>query len=525
MEENRSNINDDLLANKAESEEGQGEVMNSGNEDLHPDREALHADNKDLHQENLALQNNTAMQSNTVMQNASALYEGGQADQALRVPEEAKAGETASVVNKSLENEASQTGDKPSTDGTTEVQQVAAHEEKQIKSKLTKGQKYKKLKRMMKTTKTMAICSSRVEMYKYLARQFDKLNDYKNSQELAEKCRKKAKKTKKLIKQQIYDTALSLKANAGRPEDYKLAAAEFRKLSGYLDADELAADCDLLAARLERRLTIRRVALLAALVLLIAAALIFTNSSYGQYRLANLLMYNGSYDSAIEKYKKIGAYLDSDERISEAYYKKGLRLMDKADYTEALKAFEAAGGYKDSRKLKLDIEKLIIKSSSIKDTFRLCKYDCLILDITDDKALLMKKTSIPGLAYNDSLEDVTWESSSLRKWLNESFFADSFSAEEQSNIILSSVTNPANPQTGIAGGKECSDHIFILSMEEAIKYQDIIPKADYSIWLRTPGSSQSRAAYISSDKSIMENGYEVNSTSFAVRPVLWFNLK
>jgi len=396
---------------------------------------------------------------------------------------------------------------------------------KVVKAKLTKGQTYKKLKRMMKTTKTMAICSSRVEMYKYLAKQFDKLKDYKNSQELAEKCRKKAKKTKKLIKQQIYESAVNLKNKAAKPEDYKLAAVEFRKLSGYLDADELAAECELLAARLEKRLTIRRIVLMSILVLLIISAIIFSRTPYARYRLANMLVYTGSYDSAIKIYKELGSFHDSDEKIREAQYKKGIRLMKEESYKEALKAMEAAGEYKDSQKLKADIEKLIIKNSSVKSTVRLGKYDWLILDIVNNKALLMKKTSIAGIPYNDSLKEVTWEESTLRAWLNSDFYNNSFSSEERKNIVPADVENPANPSNAAEAGRSTRDYIFILSIEEALKYADIIPESDHNIWLRSPGSSSNKAAFISADKTIMENGYEVNSDKLAIRPVLWFSLE
>lgn len=396
---------------------------------------------------------------------------------------------------------------------------------KPVKVKKTKGQKYKKLKRMMKTTKTMAECDSKVDMYKYLARQFDKLQDYKSSQELAEKCREMAKKTKKLIKQQVYETAVKLKNSAVRPHDYKLAAMEFRKISGYLDSDNLAAECDLSAVKLEKKLTCKKILLSAFAVIILVSLFIFANTPFGKYKAANLLLYTGSYNSAIKIYNKIGDYNDSADKMSEAYYKKGIKLMEDARYEDALKALKTAGDYKDSQRVKADVEKLIIKNSSIKDTVKLGKYDWQILDIVDNKALLLKKTSESGILYNDSLNEVSWEDSTLRQWLNSCFYTDSFSAEERKNIVKSTIANPDNPSTGIDGGNDTEDYIFILSMEEALKYLDIMPVSDYNIWLRTPGSSKSRAVFITSDKSIMENGYEVNSGKMAIRPALWLSLE
>lgn len=396
--------------------------------------------------------------------------------------------------------------------------------DKLVATKISKGQTYKKLKRMMKTTKTMAICNSRVDMYKYLAKQFTKLKDYKNSAELAEKCKLKAKKTKKLIKKQIYESALQIKNSAGQPQDYKLAAEEFRKLPGYKDADELAVLCDLLAARLEKRMTIRRIGILSLLIIIFISLIIFISSSFGKYNAANMLMYVGKYDSAVKIYQSLGTYSDSAVKKSESLYKKGIMLTDTGSLTEALKAFSSVGEYKDSREKVADIERLIIKGSQIGDTVKLGKYEWLILDFKDNKVLLLKKKSMAGIPYNDVLTDVEWKDASLRKWLNSDFYADSFSAEEKKYIVLSNIVD-TNPSTGIEEGEATKDYIFILSVEEAAKYINIMPVADYNIWLRTAGSSRNKAAFISSDKSIMENGYEVNSDKLAVRPVLWFSLE
>lgn len=397
--------------------------------------------------------------------------------------------------------------------------------DKIVTVKKTKGQTYKKLKRMMKTTKTMAICSSRVDMYKYLARQFTKLKDYKNSAELAEKCKLKAKKTKKHIKKQIYESGLQIKDTAGQPGDYKLAAEEFRKLPGYKDADELAAECDLLAARMEKRFTIRRIGILTLSIALIVPFFIFINTAYAKYNAANMLMYAGKYDSAIKIYKSLGGYSDSVIKRNESYYKKGIMLEKKGNLSEALKAFTSADDYRNSMEKAADMERLIIADSDIGETVKLGRYDWLILDKADNKALLMKKKSLSGIPYNDVSTEVEWQNSSLRKWLNTEFYSESFTNEEKKYIVLSDISNPADSSGTIENNKLTKDFIFILGVEEASRYINIMPVADYNIWLRTPGNSMNKAAFISADKSIMENGYEVGSDKLAVRPVLWLTLE
>lgn len=397
-------------------------------------------------------------------------------------------------------------------------------EEKSPKVKITKGQKYKKYKRMMKTTKGMAICSSRVDMFKYLAKQFKKLKDYKKSEELAEKCTKLAKKTKKLIKKQTYEDALNLKENAKSVQDYKIAADTFHKLSGYLDADELAAECDKLAARYEKKSAIRRILLMTTVIIIVVASIIFANTASTKYYTANLLLKTGSYNSAIKIYNKLGDYKEARENKYKAQYLKGKELLDKGNHNDALAAFKEATDYEDSRRYIADIEKLIIKNSAINDTVKLGKFDWKILDIRDNKALLAKKTVIDGIAYNNSLVDTSWETSTLRQWLNSDFLSQSFSDEERSSIVLSELDNIANSYTAIQAGNSTKDYIFILSLDEAQNYVDGLSKTEKNTWLRTPGSNLTTAAFLSSDKTIMENGYPVNSDKLAVRPVLWYNL-
>ncbi len=121
-----------------------------------------------------------------------------------------------------------------------------------------KEQLYQRLLTLKGAMKCMTTCDEKSAMYKKLIKQFDSLAGYKTAGECAEECRLLLKQTKKDIKKKAYKAALRKKNEARTPEDYKIAAEGFRKLSGYKDSDDLAAECDILYKRTEKKLIIRR---------------------------------------------------------------------------------------------------------------------------------------------------------------------------------------------------------------------------------------------------------------------------
>lgn len=383
---------------------------------------------------------------------------------------------------------------------------------------------YIKLVQLMKAVNIMVPCSSKVELYIQLAIAFEELSDYKNSQLNAEKCRKLAKKAKKALKQQIYDDALDRKSNAKEPQDYFQAAKEFRRLKEYQDAKALAQECVELGNALEKKAVIHRFIAFSLTVIGIIAIIIFSNTSFAKYHTANAFMKIGSYKTAITMYQKMDHYKDSDKRLVKCQYLHGVSLQNAGENIDAEKAFAAAGNYKDSQKRLVSLEKSIIKASKTGDVISIGKNEWVILDIKDNQAFLLMKSALPVMAYNDSLNDVTWESSSIRQWLNTTFMTENFSKGELKDIVLTNVVNNDNPVYGTDGGNNTQDYIFFLSSEEASQYSDLLPTMKSNTWLRTPGETQSSAAFLSVDKKIMDYGYAVDSVEIKVRPVMWFGL-
>ena len=94
-----------------------------------------------------------------------------------------------------------------------------------------------------------------------------------------------------------------------------------------------------------------------------------------------------------------------------------------------------------------------------------------VLDVQDGKAFIVSRFVLDSKEYQigEWWTEATWETCSLRKWLNDDFLKSSFSLDEQ-NIILSCELENTDSYSGADGGNNTEDKIFLLSVEEAEKY-------------------------------------------------------
>ena len=180
-----------------------------------------------------------------------------------------------------------------------------------------------------------------------------------------------------------------------------------------------------------------------------------------------------------------------------------------------------------------------------------------VLEVKDGRALIISKYLLDTYVYNVELSDVTWENSSLRKWLNGKFYDTAFSDSEKNLIRTVTVENSDNPLYGTPGGNSTEDKVFCLSLEEVqIYFKDtkerMAAPTAYAIkrgaktqedntldngmktgwwWLRTPASSANRAAdvdcYGNIDNVIIKGGVDgdyVFAEGNSVRPVIWITI-
>lgn len=198
-----------------------------------------------------------------------------------------------------------------------------------------------------------------------------------------------------------------------------------------------------------------------------------------------------------------------------------------------------------------------------------------ILDENENGKLLISRYVLDSIPYNTDHKEVTWETCTLRSWLNDGFYNSAFNYDEQSLITT---VNNENADLVAEGGNDTADKVFCLSLDEAAKYykfsydqysyfgfckniiteptsyakergvytktltkddnnvgyaeapkgyiEGCIGKIGAAWWLRTSGYFNETAC------AVLPNGYVgadyefgVGSSTYGVRPVIWLNVK
>jgi len=96
-------------------------------------------------------------------------------------------------------------------------------------------------------------------------------------------------------------------------------------------------------------------------------------------------------------------------------------------------------------------------------------YEWYVLDKQDGKLLILTEKVIERRAYHHCECEITWETCDMRKYLNGDFY-NSFDKADRARIIEVTNENPDNPWYGTNGGNPTVDKIFLLSIDEVVKY-------------------------------------------------------
>lgn len=98
----------------------------------------------------------------------------------------------------------------------------------------------------------------------------------------------------------------------------------------------------------------------------------------------------------------------------------------------------------------------------------------LVLARDGDKALLLSKYALSHQSfmpfYEPVTEPFTWESCSLRQWLNSTFLNAAFSAEEQRRLLTTTVITAPGGRKGSENPFTTEDRVFLLSDTEVYAY-------------------------------------------------------
>ncbi len=168
----------------------------------------------------------------------------------------------------------------------------------------------------------------------------------------------------------------------------------------------------------------------------------------------------------------------------------------------------------------------------------------LVIDVKDGKALVISKYQLECKLYNEERINVTWETCTLREWLNADFINSAFNSTEKAKIPTVTVPADKNPSYDTNSGSATQDKIFLLSVDEVKRYitSDVERKCgptEYALangaevnsnngncwwWLRTTGEYQNYAACVDTVGDVLDYGTAVDIDDIAVRPAMWVTI-
>lgn len=88
-----------------------------------------------------------------------------------------------------------------------------------------------------------------------------------------------------------------------------------------------------------------------------------------------------------------------------------------------------------------------------------------VLSVDGDDAFLLADRNLDCQPYSDKDGDVTWETSTLRTWLNDTFLNNAFSASEQTAIKSTQLKTAIIRDDGTEGETDTTDQVYLLSKE------------------------------------------------------------
>ena len=416
--------------------------------------------------------------------------------------------------------------------------------------------------------------------YKAAAEIFKTVPGFKDADSLVEKCLDNAEICRK---DALYNSARSqMTGNIIR--NYESAIRMLESISGWKDADEQIYACqkkieELKAKEKAERLEAERkaeehriavekrkkkakkvfiaiasVACVCAVFLILLKTVIIPKQKYNQ---AMELISSGDYDSAYELLEEIG----DNETIASNKYDSAIKYIDSGDYKAACLLLDGLS-YKDSSEKFQSAKQALIKNAKVGDIVYFGTYEqdndtsngkenikWLVLAKEKNRILVISDKALDCQEYNSSDTSVTWETCTLRKWLNNDFINAAFSDDEKAMIPTVTVSADKNPEYDTDPGNATKDRVFLLSIVEAEKYftsdeaRMCVP-TEYAIsngawtsdsyteggkatcwwWLRSPGYYQYDAAFACIDGDINEHGNYVYGGNRAVRPAMWISI-
>lgn len=233
----------------------------------------------------------------------------------------------------------------------------------------------------------------------------------------------------------------------------------------------------------------------------------------------------GDYDEAIYYFEES----ENVDSIAKAKYEQSLKLLSEGDYEGAYRILVTQQDREEVRMLIVNTPELSNlrrqEYLSVGNTVSMGNIDWIVLDVDGKRSLLITKKALKGVPFNSDRSEVTWENATIRAWLNERFYNDTFSEDEKKSIVITKVYNGLDQgysEYAEVKGRTTKDKLFFLSYKEAWNYffDDDSRQTGFSAWwLRSPGEDKDQAAVVNSIGRVGSN--YVDNTLNHIRPAMW----
>ena len=207
------------------------------------------------------------------------------------------------------------------------------------------------------------------------------------------------------------------------------------------------------------------------------------------------------------------------------------------------------------------------QSSNGNDGYNIDPIKWRVLENAGGHLFLLSDQNLDVFQYHTDWEEITWERSTMRSWLNgygasenaggdsgtdytsDNFIGAAFSEKEQKAIAETTVVNNDNPNHNTDGGNNTTDKIFLLSIAEANNgsyFADDSSRISTNTayvadggkiggdmfsagkgdwwWLRSPGSDDHSAAGVAGNGDVDNAGVHGDDEDRAVRPAFHLDL-
>ena len=255
------------------------------------------------------------------------------------------------------------------------------------------------------------------------------------------------------------------------------------------------------------------------------------------------LLLQKDFSSAIDIFTELGDYSTAKKKLIDAKYKYANHCFQKGQYSEAKTYYEQVAGYENADDM---LFKASINASSLGSVIKFGVYEqdgnssngkedieWILLCKENGKALLISKYGLDSLPY-DTSGGLDWKNSSLRTWLNNTFYNAAFDMHSKTFIKSTSIET---------AGVYTTDNVFILGRNEISTYYKssiaslkVVPtnyaknnNADYYSsygagwwWIRDIINGE--IGFVTTTGSVCNYGFEANREGASVRPAIWIDI-